>query len=85
MQVRLVIIPADNGRNVVVWDKWAVDSMRVRNFENRTDIIATLETLGLVTAKEASELEHFPFTDSCPLFSAEVDEDTLAAHGFDNA
>lgn len=85
MQVRSVIIPGEDGLNVVVWGKWAQGSMRVRHFENRTSMIAILETLGLITPKDARDLESFVFVDSCPLFSAEIEEDTLASHGFDFA
>jgi hypothetical protein len=85
MQVRLVIIPADDGLNVVVWGKWAVGSMRVRHFESRTAMIANLGELGLIAPKDTSDLETFAFSDSCPLFSAEIDEEVLAAHGFDLA
>lgn len=85
MQVRLVVLPGDNGLNVVVWGKWAIGSMRARYFQDRTTMIATLRSLGLITAKEGLDLETFSFIDSCPLFSAEIDEETLAAHGFDPA
>lgn len=85
MQVKLVIIPREDELNAVVWGKWTVGSMRVRHFANRTDMIATLQTLGLITSKEALDLEEFTFIDSCPLFSAEIDEETLAAHGFEPA
>ena len=82
MQVRLVVIPGEDGLNVVVWDKWAVGSMRVRHFEARTAMVAALEKLGLIAAKDMAELEAATFTDSCLHFSAEIDEEVLAAHGF---
>ena len=85
MQVRMVIIPSDDGLNVVVWGKWAAGSMRVRHFDNRTDMIATLENLGLISRQDTIQLETFAFVDSCPLFSAEIDEHTLSAHGFELA
>jgi len=85
MQVKLVIFPAENGLNVVIWGKWTKGTMRVRQFENRTEMIATLNALGLVDPTEGEALENFAFTDSCPLFSAEAEEDTLVAHGFESA
>ncbi len=56
--------------------------MRVRRFDDRASMIALLENLRLITPQEAQELEHFASTDSCPLYSAEIDEDSLVAHGF---
>lgn len=82
MQVKLVIFPAEDGLNVVVWGKWAKGSMRVRQFENRTEMIETLKTLGLIDESEGQTLESFAFADSCPLFSAEIEEVVLAEHGF---
>lgn len=85
MQVRMVIMPGEDGLNVVVWGKWAAGSMRVRYFDCRTSMIATLRELGLIASKDVPLLEHFSFTDSCPLFSADIAEEVLAAHGFDFA
>jgi len=82
MQVKLVIIPNDNGLNVLVWGKWTAGSMRVRHFENRTEMATLLLSLGLITTEDANGLENFAFTDSCPLFSAEIEEEILGAHGF---
>jgi len=48
-------------------------------------MIANLGELGLIAPKDTSDLETFAFSDSCPLFSAEIDEEVLAAHGFDLA
>jgi hypothetical protein len=45
-------------------------------------MISLLETLRLIGSEEARELERFDFLDSCPLYSAEIDEEILAAHGF---
>ena len=59
--------------------------MRVRPFENRTDMATGLTNLSLISPKDASGLEGHAFTDSCPLFSAEVEEETLAEHGFELA
>jgi CRISPR-associated endonuclease Csn1 len=61
-----------------------IEKMGAR-FDNRTTMIALLETLRLISPQEARELEQFDFLDSCPLYSAEIDEDTLAAHGFHSA
>jgi hypothetical protein len=82
MQIKMVIFPSEDGFNVLVWGKWAEGSMRVRHFDNRATMIALLEALGLITALQAKDLEEFGFTDSCPLYSAEIDEESLAAHGF---
>ncbi len=82
MQTKMVIFPNEDGFNVLVWGKWAQGSMRVRHFDNRTTMIALLESLRLITAQQAKELEGFGFIDSCPLYSTEIDEDSLAAHGF---
>jgi len=67
---------------VVIWGKWTQGSMRVRHFDSRTDMIATLENLRLLRPEDAQALENFVYTDSCPLFSSEIDEEVLAAHGF---
>jgi hypothetical protein len=56
--------------------------MRVRRFENRTVMIATLENLRLISTKEAKDMEGYSFTDFCPLYSSEIDEAMLAEHGF---
>ena len=85
MQTKMIIFPNDDGFNVLIWGKWAEGSMRVRHFDNRTEMIALLETLGLISPQEAHELQKLEFLDSCPLYSAETDEDTLAAHGFHTA
>jgi hypothetical protein len=85
MQTKMVIFPSEDGFNVLVWGKKAEGSMRVRRFDNRTTMIALLEDLRLVTPQQAKDLEQFGFTDSCPLYSAEIDEDSLAAHGFEVA
>ena len=83
MHVRLVVFPSDDGLNVVIWGKWAQGSTRVRHFDTRASMIATLQDLGLITAQNALSLENFTFEDSCPLFSAEVDDRLLAEHGFE--
>lgn len=85
MQVRLIIIPGDDGLIVVVWGKWLRGSMRVRHFASRTSMITTLQNLELITPKDAPHLENCTFTDFCPLFSSEIDEETLAQHGFEPA
>jgi hypothetical protein len=82
MQAKIIVFPREDGFNVMVWGKWAGESMRVRHFDNRASMIALLENLRLITPQESQELEHFGFTDSCPLYSAEIEEDSLAAHGF---
>jgi hypothetical protein len=85
MRAKLIIFPYEDGFNVAVWGPWTEGSMRVRNFDNRATMIALLENLQLIGAGEAKELEEFTFLSSCPLYSAEIDEETLEAHGFQKA
>jgi hypothetical protein len=85
MQVKLVVFPAEDGLNIVVWGKWAKGSMRARHFENRSEMIETLENLGLISRKDGEMLEGFVFSDTCPLFSSEIDEEVLASHHFEIA
>ncbi len=85
MRAKLIIFPYEDGFNVGVWGAWTEGSMRVRSFDNRTTMIALLENLQLIGAGEAKELEEFAFLSSCPLYSAEIDEETLEAHGFRTA
>ena len=85
MQTRMIVFPNDNGFSVLIWGKWTEGPMRVRRFDNRATMIALLVTLRLINQQEADDLERINFLDSCPLYSAEIDEDTLAAHGFRNA
>lgn len=82
MQVKMIIFPGEDGLDVVIWGKWTRGSMRHRHFENRTDMIAILEDLRLLDAEEGRKLESFAFLDHCPVYSAEIEEDVLAAHGF---
>ena len=82
MRAKLIIFPYEDGFNVAIWGAWTEGSMRVRSFDNRTEMIALLENLRFIGPTEARELEEFPFLSSCPLFSAEIDEAILAAHGF---
>lgn len=82
MQTKMIIFPSDEGFNVLLWGKWTNGAMRVRTFDNRTSMIALLEDLCLIAPEVARELEGFDFIDACPLYSFEVDEDTLEAHGF---
>jgi hypothetical protein len=85
MQAKLVIFPAEDGLNVVVWGKWMKGTMRCRHFESRSEMIGTLVELKLITSEDGDRLEIFTFTDTCPLFPSEIDEAVLAAHGFDLA
>ncbi len=82
MQAKIIVFPREDGFNVMVWGKWADGSMRVRRFDDRASMIALLESLRLITPQEAQELGHFGFADSCPLYSAEIEEDSLVANGF---
>lgn len=82
MQVKVVIFPAEDGLDVVIWGKWTQGSMRHRHFDDRTSMILLLRTLGLLGAEDAKKLESFVFTDHCPLYSSEIEEATLMAHGF---
>jgi hypothetical protein len=85
MKAKLIIFPSENGFNVAIWGAWMEGSMRVRSFENRTEMIALLESLRLLGPGVGRELEKFTFLDSCPLYSAEVDEEMLETHGFRKA
>lgn len=82
MQVKMIIFPGEDGLDVVVWGKWTQGSMRYCHFDNRTCMIEMLKDLGLLSVQEAEALEEFVFTDYCPIYSSEADEETLAAHGF---
>lgn len=82
MQVKLIVLPGDDVLTVVIWGKWRQGTMRVRQFETRTSMVSVLENLGLLSSKQAGELLHYTFAESCPLFSAEIDEETLVSHGF---
>jgi hypothetical protein len=56
--------------------------MRYRHFDDRTAMIAMLENLHLLGSEDARKLEEFVFSDHCPIYSSEIGEDILAAHGF---
>jgi hypothetical protein len=81
MRAKLIVFPNEDGFNVAVWGAWTEGSIQVRSFDNRTTMIALLENLQLIGPREAQELEEFTFLSSCPLYSAEIDEETLEAHG----
>jgi hypothetical protein len=85
MKAKLVIFPIEDGFQVVVWGVWAEGSIRARSFDNRATMIALLQNLQLIDAKEAQGLEQFTFLNSCPLYSAEIDDEILKAHGFHKA
>jgi hypothetical protein len=85
MQVKMIVFPGDEGLDVVIWGKWTHGTMRCRHFEDRTSMIAALENLRLLSREQAQQLENFSFTDSCPLYSSEIEEEVLAAHGFNPA
>ena len=85
MKAKLIIFPHEDGFQVVVWGTWTEGSMRTRSFDNRTQMIALLENLRLIGSEEALELDKLSFMNSCPLYSAEIDEKTLEAHGFRKA
>lgn len=82
MQAKTIVFPSEDGFNVLVLGKSAGGSMLVRSFDNRTCMIAFLEDLRLITSQGARELDNLDFLNSCPLYSSEVDEATLEAHGF---
>lgn len=85
MQVKMAIFPGEDGLDVVIWGKWTQGSMRVRHFDDRMSTIGMLESLRLLSPQDAQEMENFVYTDHCPLYSSEIDEDVLAAHGFTSA
>ncbi len=82
MQVRMVIFPDDDGLDVVIFGKGEKATMRHRHFDCRTSMIAMLENLRLLTPEDGQKLEDFVFLNSCPVYSVEVQEEVLAAHGF---
>lgn len=82
MQVKMIIFPGENGLDVVIWGKWTRGTMRHRHFDCRTSMIAMLEDLRLIDAEEGRKLESFVFLDHCPVYSSEIEEDVLTAHGF---
>ncbi len=82
MQVKMIIFPGEDGLDVVIWGRWTSGTMRHRHFDDRNSMIATLEILGLLNSEEGRKLENFVFLDHCPVYSAEIQEDVLAAHGF---
>jgi hypothetical protein len=82
MQVRMIIFPGEEGLDVVLWGKWTHGSMRCRHFNSRSDMIAVLTNLRLLSPEEAQRLERFDFEDSCPLYSSEIEQEVLESHGF---
>jgi hypothetical protein len=56
--------------------------MRHRHFDERTGMIATLENLHLLSGEDARKLEDFVFIDHCPIYSSDIEESALPAHGF---
>ncbi len=82
MQVRMIIFPGEDGLDVVIWGKWTQGSMRYRHFDDRSGMIAMLENLRLLSSEDGRKLEEFVFLDHCPIYSSEIEEDVLAAHGF---
>ncbi len=83
MQVRMVIFPGeDDGLDVVISGKGEKATVRDRHFDCRTSMIATLESLRLLTHEAGRKLEDFVFLNGCPIYSAEVEEEVLAANGF---
>jgi len=85
MQVRMVIFPGDDGLDVVICGKGEKATMRHRHFDCRTSMITMLKSLRLLTPKDGQKLEDFVFINSCPVYSAEVQEEVLDAHGFQSA
>jgi hypothetical protein len=85
VQTKMIVFPSEDGFNVLVWGKWPSGSMRVRSFDNRASMIALLENLRFISAESARDLENFEFIDSCPLYTSDIDEGTLEAHGFRTA
>ncbi len=82
MKAKLIIFPYEDGFNVAVWGPWTEGSMCVRSFDNRAEMIALLANLRLIGSEDVQELEDFTFMKSCPIYSTEIDQETLEAHGF---
>lgn len=85
MQVRMVIFPGEDGLDVVICGRGEKATMRHRHFDCRTSMIAMLENLHLLTPEDGQKLEDFVFINSCPMYTAEIEEEILAAHGFQSA
>ena len=85
MQVRMIIFPGEDGLDVMICGKGEKATMRHRHFDCRTSMIAMLESLRLLTPEDGQKLEDFVFINSCPMYTAEVQEEVLAAHGFQSA
>ncbi len=85
MQVRMVIFPGEDGLDVLVWGRQTQGTMRHRHFDCRTSMIATLQNLRLLTPEDAQKLENFVFMDYCPLYTSEIEEEVLVAHGFQSS
>jgi hypothetical protein len=84
MQVRMIVFPCEEGLDVVIWGKWTQGSMRCRHFNSRSDMIAVLTNLQMLSQEDAQRLEKFEFKDSCPLYSSQVKQEVLEAHGFNH-
>jgi len=82
MTVKVIIFPIDNSFHVLVAGSWTDFPVRVRSFDDRTTMLAFLENLRLIDPEDAQKLEDFEFMSFCPMFSAEIDEEMLEAHGF---
>ncbi|ADV83678.1 hypothetical protein [Terriglobus saanensis] len=78
----MTIFPGEDGLDVLIWGRWSHGSMRYRHFDDRTCMIATLKNLGLLSSEHARKLEAFVFANHCPIYSSEIEETVLAAHGF---
>ena len=61
MQVKTIIFPGEDGRDVVLSGKWTQGTMRHRLFDCRTSMIARLEDLHLLDSKDVRKLESFAF------------------------
>jgi hypothetical protein len=82
MTVKIIIFLADDGFNVLVSGQLKDVPMRVRSFDNRATMLALLENLHLICPEDVQNLEEYKFLNSCPVYSAEIDEEMLEAHGF---
>jgi hypothetical protein len=85
MKAKTIIFPHEDGFHVLVWGAWTEGSMRVHSFDDRISMIALLENLRLILPEEARDLNDFNFLNSCPIYSSEIDEEMLDAHGFRRA
>ncbi|WP_420236249.1 hypothetical protein ACOBR2_11455 [Telmatobacter bradus] len=82
MTVKIIIFLADDGFNVLISGPLKDVPIRVHSFDNRATMLALLENLHMICPEDVQNLEEYKFLNSCPVYSADIDEEILEAHGF---